>query len=69
MWDTRKHATFAEFVASLDTGELWEQLSSLHSYFDSCHESGQGINTKEVAWERGFIEALRNRGQRATYWN
>lgn len=69
MWDTRKHATFQQFLNAQTVAELHDRLEWLHGYFEDCRESGQGINSKEIAWERGLIDTLRQRGERATYWN
>jgi len=68
MWDTTKHQTFQEFLDTRTTEQLHSHLESLQDYFEDCRASEQGINSKEVAWERGLITALRQRGERATYW-
>lgn len=69
MWDTRKHSTFADFVASQSTEELYSHLESLLDHFARCEESGDGISTKEVAWERGFKIELIKRGERTRLFN
>jgi len=53
-----------EMPASLE--DAWNKVEHLDSYFIDCAESGQGINTKEVAWMmKAMTYIIKNKGMGA----
>lgn len=61
-------ATWYEHYETVETGELESDLESLHSYFDSCSEIGQGFSTKDVVQERALLLELWKRGIKRHFW-
>ena len=50
------------------TDELLSSKESYDSYFASCRESGQGINSKDTVRYYALLLKLRELGETATNW-